>query len=119
MKKDKSLLYEDDGLMIDAILRFPKINRNRTDIYEKDSKRFVVFEVPGLIEDSLKITSNNGIVNIEADIEMMPEESKVLLNEIQEDSFARSVMTPIVYDNNHYQVAYKNGIVTVCFDKKT
>lgn len=93
------------------------------DIYENE-KAFEVFaELPGLdqrlLGEHLKVTLEDGVLNIEANIEDLAEGNKKAVTEFLRGKFKRSFKVSEKLDKEHFSGSYKDGVLHLTLPKLT
>lgn len=128
MRKMNNLLNEVDSCWDDlekvfGLSRFDGLNENKfipaIDIVEKSDKIDVKFEVPGMSQEDLSITVDNGVLTVsgEKKSETQEKTDDCYRSEISYGSFSRSidVSKNVVIDD--ISAIYKNGILIVSIPK--
>jgi HSP20 family protein len=89
------------------------------DISEHENEYVVVAELPGVKKEELKITFENDILTVQAERKPyeLPQEARVLLNEMQVREFARSVRLPVRIDVEHIAAELQNGVLRISLPK--
>lgn len=111
---NKDLLIYGDGLMDDALTHWPKNNRS-TNIYELDDLLVITVDVAGAEE--IKMSVDNGLFKIEANMGYIPNRAKIHLKELLEGKFCRLFVIPKEYNSNKWYSYNCNGILEIQFDK--
>jgi HSP20 family protein len=90
-----------------------------TDIEETDKEFALVFELPGMKKDDIKISVEDGVLTVSGEkTEKKEEEGRnSIRTEIQCGSFSRSFTLPKTVDVNNVSAAYKDGLLTVTLQK--
>lgn len=76
--------------------------------------------IPGSDKNSIKITTKDGVLNIEAKTKVKKDEknSGFIKKEIYEGSFIRSLSLPSDVDVEKMKTEYKNGVLKITLPKK-
>lgn len=87
-------------------------------MYEEGNKLFIEAEIPGLRSDDIQLAYNKGTLNIRAEQrEEKSDENKRFFSRSTR-SFAYSVNLPVpVNENAEPEATYKDGLLTISFDK--
>ena len=90
------------------------------DIYEDEQKITLKFEVPGMEEKDLEIKVENGtlIVSGERKFEKEEKEENYKRMERYYGAFSRSFVLPTTVDPEAAFAEYKNGVLSINFNKK-
>lgn len=89
------------------------------DIAEYENELVAVSELPGVKKDQVKITFEKGILKIEGQRTPyeIPQDAKVLLNEMQVRDFSRSISINVDVDVDNISATLENGILRVVLPK--
>jgi len=94
----------------------------KVQISETNTEHIVEVELPGITEDNLNVTINNGYLTIEAKKEEHKEEKedgKIYYSEISSGSYSRTVRlsNDVEQDVDKLTAKYKNGVLKVSLPK--
>ncbi len=91
----------------------------RVNIKENDDQISMVFEVPGMEKDDIKINIKEGVLTISGERTMEQEEKQngYVRTEFQAGSFKRSFTLPDTVNTEKIAADYKNGLLTVVVPK--
>lgn len=111
-----------DSMLNDTFIREFGATRKTTpamDVTEYDHEYVVVAEMPGVKKDEVKITFENNILTVEAERKPyeLPENARVLLNEMRVREFARSVRMPVRIDAENISAELQNGVLRITLPK--
>jgi HSP20 family protein len=92
----------------------------RLDLKEEDSKYIVTMEVPGIDKNAIdiKIVKGRLIVSAKVSEEKDNNTTAYYRHERRTSSYKRVVKLPSDADENSLQSSYKDGLLTITFDKK-
>lgn len=89
-----------------------------TDVVEHEDEFVVAVEVPGVKREDLSITFKDNVLTLSGKRQNgYPENSTVLLNEVREHEFNRSLSFPHEIDVNNVSAELQNGILLVTVPK--
>ena len=91
----------------------------RVNIKEDDEQISMVFEVPGMGKDEIKINVKEGVLTLSGERKVEHEENQngYVRAEFQAGSFKRSFTLPDTVNTEKIQADYKNGLLTVVLPK--
>jgi len=91
----------------------------RVNIKENDDQIAMVFEVPGMEKDDIKINIKEGVLTISGQRKLEQEEKQngYVRTEFQAGSFKRSFTLPDTVNTEKIAADYKNGLLTVALPK--
>lgn len=89
------------------------------DITENENQYVVVAEIPGVRKEDLKITFEQSVLTIQAERKPyeLPDDAKILLNEMRVREFTRSLRVPVQIDVNSISAELQNGVLHVTLPK--
>jgi len=89
------------------------------DISENESSFIAVLELPGVKKEDVKITFEQDILTIEGQRKPyeIPQDAKVLLNEVSASEFNRSIRIPVGIDAGSISAELESGILKVVLPK--
>ena len=92
----------------------------RVNIRETENDVVLVFEVPGVEKNDIKVGIENGMLTVsgERKIEPANEQSGYVRNEILGGTFSRSFTLPDTVDTDKIEADYKHGMLTVKMARK-
>ena len=92
----------------------------RVDIKEDQDKVALMFELPGMEKDEIKVAIKGNVLSVsgERKIESKDESEKFIRSEIRCGSFGRSFTLPKTVDSNTISADYRHGILTVSLAKR-
>lgn len=107
-----------NSIFDDFLSELPKTRVNGDlNMYQEGDDLFVKIEAPGLREEDIQISLENGILTIEGNHLVENEEEnknkKYYFKEIKKESFQRSIQLPNNIDQDSFDADYKNGIISV------
>jgi HSP20 family protein len=90
------------------------------DIYEDEHRITLKFEVPGMEEKDLDIKVENNTLTVTGERKFAKEEKEENYKRMERyyGAFSRSFMLPTTVDVENAFAEYKNGILSIQFDKK-
>lgn len=91
----------------------------RVNIKENDEQISMIFEVPGMEKDDIKINIKEGVLTLEGERKVEHEEKQngYVRTEFQSGSFKRSFTLPDTVNTEKIRADYKNGLLTVVLPK--
>ena len=91
----------------------------RVNIKENDDQISMVFEVPGMERDDIKINIKEGVLTISGERKLEKEENQngFVRTEFHAGSFKRSFTLPDTVNTEKIAADYKNGLLTVVLPK--
>lgn len=89
------------------------------DITEHENEYIVVAELPGVKKEEVKITFENSVLTVEAERKPyeLPQDAKVLLNEMRARDFSRSLRLPVRIDVENISAELQNGVLRISLPK--
>lgn len=89
------------------------------DIAERENEYVAIVELPGVKKEDVKITFENDLLTVQGQRKpyTIPEEARVLLNEMRVREFSRSIRIPVGIDVNNISAELENGILRVVLPK--
>ena len=89
------------------------------DVTEQENELVVTAELPGVTKDQVKVTYENGILTVAGKMapHEMPQDAKVLLNEMRVRDFSRSIRVDGDVDVNNIGAELENGILRIVLPK--
>jgi HSP20 family protein len=89
------------------------------DVAEHENEIVVVTELPGVKKDQVKVTFENGVLTIvgERAPHEIPQDVKVLLNEMRDRTFNRSIRLETDVDVEKISAELENGILRIVLPK--
>ena len=89
------------------------------DIAEYENELVAVAELPGVKKDEVKVTFEKGVLTVDGQRKPyeIPQDAKVLLNEMRVRNFHRSVEIHIDIDANNISAELENGILRITLPK--
>jgi len=92
----------------------------RVNIRETENDVALVFEIPGVEKDDIKVAIENGVLTLsgERKVEPADEKSGYVRNEILGGTFSRSFTLPDTVDTDKIEADYKHGLLTVKMARK-
>jgi HSP20 family protein len=94
-------------------------NNPAMDIAEYQSEYVVVAEMPGVKKDDVKITFEKNLLMVQGQRKPseIPQDARVLLNEMRVRDFSRSIRIPVEVDVNNLSAELENGILRIVLPK--
>ena len=107
----ESLFFSDSD---SGMTKFPAM-----DIAEYENELVAVAELPGVKKDEVKVTFEKGVLTVEGQRKPfeVPQDAKVLLNEMRVRNFNRSIEIHIEIDANNISAELENGILRITLPK--
>ncbi|HXF90676.1 MAG TPA: Hsp20/alpha crystallin family protein [Candidatus Nitrosotenuis sp.] len=98
---------------------FPTMGDIKVDVYEEDKEFIISAEVPGVSEDDLNISVNQGFLSIQGEKRQENKEEKdnFYMMERSYGSFTRTLQLPFDVNPDQVQAEMKNGILTIKIEK--
>jgi HSP20 family protein len=89
------------------------------DIEEHENEMVVISELPGVKKDQVKVTFEKGILTVEGERTPfeIPQDAKILLNEMRVRNFHRSITIDVDVDADNISATLENGILRVILPK--
>ena len=89
------------------------------DITEHENEYVVVAELPGVKKEEVKITFENNVLTVQAERKPyeLPQDARVLLNEMRVREFSRSLRLPVRIDVENIAAELQNGVLRVTLPK--
>ena len=89
------------------------------DIAEQEIDYVAIVELPGVKREDVKITFENDLLTVQGERKpyAIPEEARVLLNEMRVREFSRSIRIPVGIDVNNISAELENGILRIVLPK--
>jgi HSP20 family protein len=89
------------------------------DIAERENEYVAIAELPGVKKEDVKITFENDLLTVQGERKpyAIPEETRVLLNEMRVRKFNRSIRIPVGIDVNGISAELENGILRIVLPK--
>jgi len=89
------------------------------DIVEKNNETIVIAELPGVKKEDIKITFENNLLTISGERKPyeIPEDARVILNEVRVRKFNRSIEFKNDVDVNNISAEMNNGILSIVLPK--
>ena len=91
----------------------------RVDVFETDDNYRLVFEVPGIDKNDIKVWVEDGVLTVSGKRPTPEHDEKVqhIRNEIASGEFSRAFTLPDGLDAEKISADYKNGLLTVTLAK--
>lgn len=89
------------------------------DITEQENEYVVVAELPGVKKEEVKITVENNVLTVQAERKPydLPQDARVLLNEMRVREFTRSLRLPVRIDVENIAAELQNGVLRISLPK--
>jgi HSP20 family protein len=89
------------------------------DVTEYENQFIAVLELPGVAKEDVKITFEKDLLTIEGERKPMeiPQDARVLLNEVSVNKFSRSIRIPVGVDAAGIGAELEHGILKVVLPK--
>lgn len=99
---------------VSAAKNFPTM-----DIAEYQSEYVVIAEMPGVKKEDVKITFEKNLLTVQGQRKSseIPQEARVLLNEMRVRDFSRSIRIPVEIDVNNLSAELENGMLRIVVPK--
>ena len=107
----ESLFFSDSD---SGMSKFPAM-----DIAEYENELVAVAELPGVKKDEVKVTFEKGVLTVDGQRKPyeVPQDAKVLLNEMRVRNFHRSIEIQVDIDANNISAELENGILRITLPK--
>ncbi len=111
-----------DDLLEDVVVRdFTRVSPSfpALDVAEHDSEYVLVAEMPGVKKEDLKITFEDSVLTLSGERKPyeIPQDARVLLNEVRVREFARSVRMPSDIQGDEISAKLENGVLRIVLPK--
>ena len=89
------------------------------DITEQENEFVVVAELPGVNKEEVKITFENNVLTVQAERKPyeLPQDARILLNEMRVREFSRSLRLPVRIDAENIAAELQNGVLRISLPK--
>ncbi len=89
------------------------------DVTEHENEYVVVAELPGVKREEVKITFENNVLTVQAERKPyeLPQDARILLNEMRVLEFKRSLRLPIRIDVENIAAELQNGVLRISLPK--
>jgi HSP20 family protein len=89
------------------------------DIAEYQSEYVVIAEMPGVKKEDVKITFEKNLLTVQGQRKSseIPQDARVLLNEMRVRDFSRSIRIPVEVDVNDLSAELENGMLRIVLPK--
>ncbi len=89
------------------------------DITEYENEYAAILEMPGVKKEDVKITFEKSVLTVEGvrKAHEIPQDARVLLNEMRVRDFSRSIRVPVEIDSTNISAELENGILKVVLPK--
>ncbi|MBF8294816.1 MAG: Heat shock protein, Hsp20 family [Bacteroidetes bacterium] len=89
------------------------------DIAEYQSEYVVIAEMPGVKKEDVKITFEKSLLTVQGQRKSfeIPQDARVLLNEMRVRDFSRSIRIPVEVDVNDLSAELENGMLRIVLPK--
>ena len=100
--------------LVSAVKNFPTM-----DIAEYQSEYVVIAEMPGVKKEDVKITFEKNLLTVQGQRKSseIPQEARVLLNEMRVRDFSRSIRIPVEIEVNNLSAELENGMLRIVLPK--
>ena len=97
----------------------PRVSVPAMDIAEYENEYVAIAELPGVKKEDVKITFEKNVLTVEGVRKPyeVPQDAKVLLNEMRVRDFSRSIRVPVEIDATAISAELENGILKVVLPK--
>jgi len=97
----------------------PRTSVPAMDITEHENEFVAIVELPGVKKEDVKITFEKDVLTVEGVRKPyeIPQDARVLLNEMRVREFSRSIRVPVEIDANGISAELENGILKVVLPK--
>ena len=87
------------------------------DIYQENDQFIVKAAVPGVPEDDLDVSIQEGVLTIRGETrhDSLEDDSKVFLREISYGAFSRSIRLPEIVNTDEAEASFENGWLWIAF----
>jgi HSP20 family protein len=89
------------------------------DVTEQENEYVVVAELPGVKKEEVKITFEQHVLTLQAERKPyeLPQDSRILLNEMRVREFTRSLRVPVRIDVENISAELQNGVLRITLPK--
>jgi HSP20 family protein len=89
------------------------------DITEHETEYLAIIELPGVKKEDVKITFEKNVLTVEGVRKPyeIPQDARVLLNEMRVRDFSRSIRVPVEIDATNISAELENGILKIVLPK--
>jgi HSP20 family protein len=89
------------------------------DITEYENEYAAIVELPGVKKEDVKITFEKNVLTVEGVRKPyeIPQDARVLLNEMRVHNFSRSIRVPVEIDATNISAELENGILKIVLPK--
>ena len=89
------------------------------DVMEQENEYVAVVDLPGVKKEDVKITYEKNILTVEGERKPfeIPQDARVLLNEMRVREFSRSIRVPVEIDASNISAELNNGVLKVVLPK--
>ena len=89
------------------------------DITENQSEYVVIAEMPGVNKEDVKITFEKSLLTVQGQRKSseIPQDARVLLNEMRVRDFSRSIRIPVEIEVNNLSAELENGMLRIVLPK--
>lgn len=105
---DPFLIKQREGLEVNSGINF----------YEKGDKFYVEAALPGINENDVSLTLDHQILSVKGERKVQEGEENVKRYYTSTNSFNYQLVLPENVDTNNPQATFKNGLMTIVFNKK-
>jgi HSP20 family protein len=120
LRFDFPKVFED---LVESQMRNDYVTASKTfaamDVTESEQEYVAVSEMPGVKKEDVKISFEKNVLTVQGQRKPyeVPDEAKVLLNEIRVRDFSRSIQVPGDIDADKISAELENGILRVVLPK--
>ncbi len=110
----EDLLTDFTPTIPNAVRSYPVL-----DMAEYENESVIVAELPGVKKEDLKISVEHGWLTIGGERKPfeIPQNARVVLNEMRVQNFSRSIELPHEVDANKISAELQNGVLTITLPK--
>ncbi len=96
-----------------------KVSIPAMDVTEYENQYAAIVELPGVKKEDVKITFEKGVLTVEGVRKPyeIPQDARVLLNEMRVRDFSRSIRVPVEIDAASIGAELENGVLKVVLPK--
>jgi len=89
------------------------------DVTEQENEYVVVAELPGVKNEEVKITFEQNVLTLQAKRKPyeLPQDARILLNEMRVREFTRSLRVPVRIDVENISAELQNGVLRITLPK--
>jgi len=109
-----------NSMLTNSFHSFQDLETTKVNMYEKDNKYYIEYQVPGAKKEDLKLSLQNNVLKLETTKKVQKEETgkDYVKKEFSYGSEQRVVLLPSDAQTKELSTKYNNGLLTVTIPKK-